>query len=191
METARGPGRSALLKALREYEPFDEREAEMRERFMWFTAMHADCFERTLAEGHVTGSAWVVDPDFGHTLLHRHRKLDRWLQPGGHADGDSDVLRVALREAQEETGLRSLTPAAGGIYDLDIHVIPARKSEAEHFHYDVRFAFTADRAEQLVCSSESLDLRWITLRDLESYAIDDSVRRLAAKTAALSRRLDG
>jgi 8-oxo-dGTP pyrophosphatase MutT (NUDIX family) len=178
-------GRAALLAALARYTPADERESAMRAAIAEFVRTHADCFERTQLAGHITGSAWIVDEARTHALLHHHRKLDRWLQPGGHADGDSDVARVALREAREETGLRHLRPASLDIYDLDVHPIPARANESEHLHYDVRFAFIADRSETLAISDESIQLRWIALDDLESYAIDDSVRRLAAKTATL------
>lgn len=173
---------------LRVYVPADGREGEMRDRLLSFVLEFEDCFERSRRSGHVTGSAWIVDRGLTHVLLHHHRKLDRWLQPGGHADGDSDVARVALREAREETGLRDLAAAGPGIYDLDVHAIPPRAGEPAHLHYDVRFAFIADRGEPLVQSDESLDLRWIALDGLDAYAVDDSVRRLASKTATLKPR---
>lgn len=177
--------RESLLDELRDYAPADAREAAMRERLVAFVAAHPDAFERALAVGHVTASAWIVDPARTHALLTHHRKLGKWLQLGGHADGDPDVRRAALREAREESGLRSLRFARDGIYDLDVHAIPARPGEPAHDHYDVRFAFEADPAEPLVVSAESKELAWIALDALASVSADESVLRLARKTASL------
>ena len=96
--------------------------------FRTFLATHGDAFERTLAIGHFTGSAWLVSGDGARVLLTHHRKLGRWLQLGGHADGDTDLRRVALREAEEESGLHGLA-VESGIFDLDRHRIPARGDE--------------------------------------------------------------
>jgi 8-oxo-dGTP pyrophosphatase MutT (NUDIX family) len=175
-----------LLDELREYRPIDDRERAMRDRLSAFLRTYgAQAFDRALPVGHVTASAWIVDPERTQTVLLHHRKLDRWLQLGGHVDGDPDVRRSALREAREESGLRTLRLIAETLYDVDVHRIPARGSEPEHDHYDLRFALEADPREPLVRNAESHDVRWIALTDLERYAIDDSVRRLAAKTAAL------
>ena len=157
----------------------------MRDRFVAFISAHPDAFERALAIGHVTASAWIVDPSRTRALLMHHRKLGRWLQPGGHADGDFDVRRVALREAREESGLRSLRFVRDGVYDVDVHAIPARPNEAAHDHYDVRFALEADPAEPLVANAESKELAWVALDALASYGADESVLRLARKTASL------
>ena len=157
----------------------------MTARLRAFVEAHSDCFKRSLQAGHVTGSAWIVDRALGATLLVHHAKLDKWLQPGGHADGEPDVRAVALREAREETGLVDLVSAGDGIFDVDVHAIPARGDEPAHEHYDVRFAFFADRHTVPRASEESHAVAWIALDDLERYAIDDSVRRMAAKTVRL------
>jgi hypothetical protein len=180
-------GRARLLDELLTYQPATPLELRAREQFRSFVAMHADCFERTLAIGHVTGSAWVIDPLGRSALLTHHRKLGRWLQLGGHADGNDDVRAVALQEAREESGLHEIVPAAPGIFDLDIHAIPARGAEAEHLHYDVRFAFFGDPAVPVIAGEESHEVAWVALADIEQYAVDDSVRRLVAKTPALVR----
>jgi 8-oxo-dGTP pyrophosphatase MutT (NUDIX family) len=177
-----------LLNEVRAYRPHDERERAMRDRLAAFLQAHGiRAFDRALQPGHVTASAWIVDPDRRQTVLLHHRKLERWLQLGGHVDGDPDVRRSALREAREESGLRTLRLIDERIYDIDVHAIPARGDEPAHDHYDVRFALEADPREPLVRNAESHDVRWIALTDLEAYAVDDSVRRLAAKTAALPR----
>lgn len=179
---------SELLDDVRGYRPANDREREMRDRMAAFLEMHgARAFDRALDSGHITASAWILDPERRNTVLLHHRKLDRWLQLGGHVDGDPDVRRAALREAREESGLRTLRFIDEAIYDIDVHRIPARGSEPEHDHYDVRFALEADPREPLVRNAESHDVRWIALTDLESYAIDDSVRRLAAKSGTLPR----
>ncbi len=157
----------------------------MVNRVRAFVAAYDSCFERSLAVGHVTGSAWIVSRARDATVLIHHRKLDKWLQPGGHADGDADICAVALREATEETGLVNLEPASLGIFDIDVHAIPPRPGEPAHEHFDLRFAFYADRADAPVVSAESHDVAWIAFADIEQYAIDESVRRLVRKTGTL------
>jgi 8-oxo-dGTP pyrophosphatase MutT (NUDIX family) len=176
-----------LLEELRAYVAADPQEAAMRDRLVAFVARHPDAFERTLLIGHVTASAWIVDPTRTRALLTHHRKLGKWLQLGGHVDGDRDVRRAALREAFEESGLRSLQFVTETIYDLDVHPIPARPGEPAHDHYDVRFAMFADPAEPLAISAESKALAWVPLDALATYGADESVLRLARKTATLSR----
>ncbi|GLQ46234.1 NUDIX hydrolase [Dyella lipolytica] len=138
-------------------------------------------FDRDHATGHFTGSAWLVDPEGQHVLLTHHRKLNRWLQLGGHADGDSDLAAVALREAHEESGMTGLSvdPA---IYDVDRHWIPARNEEPGHWHYDVRYVVRAHARDAFVVSDESLDLAWVSIRALaDDDATDESLRRMARK----------
>lgn len=179
-------GRAGLLRELERYVPRDAREAAMAARTRVFVATYDACFERSLAVGHLTGSAWVVDRAGTAALLTHHRKLDKWLQPGGHADGDSDLRAVALREAVEESGLAEIVVASDAIYDVDVHRIPARANEPEHDHFDVRFAFFASLADTPVASAESHAVAWISLNEIERYAIDDSVRRLVAKTRSIA-----
>src|SRR5438045_3238802 len=151
--------RASLLALLDSHAPFDQTEAQMLDRFRRFVATQPHCFERSLLEGHVTGSAWIVDADAAQVLLLHHRKLDRWLQPGGHCDGDSDVLRVALREAREETGLQRLAPVSPALFDLDIHWIPQRGDVPDHWHYDARFLLRAAPNEEFKHNHESKDAR--------------------------------
>jgi len=182
----RQAGPAALLAALAAYRPAGDHEAEMVARTIAFLRAAGDPFSRaSFVPGHITGSAWIVDEDRSHALLAHHRKLDRWLQPGGHAEGERDALAIARREAQEETGLRRLRVAHDGIYDVDVHEIPARGDDPAHAHFDVRFAFIADRSEPLVVSAESHALAWRPIAELDRAGVDASVRRLARKTAQL------
>ena len=157
-------------------------EAETARRYLSLLA-HPQAFQRTHLPGHITGSAFIVDTSRQFTLLVHHAKLNRWLQPGGHADGETDVVNVALREAREETGVQLLTLVYDTIYDLDIHPIPARADFPGHDHYDVRYLFMASMEEPLVVSEESHDVRWIPLVELERYNDEPSLLRLRAKLA--------
>jgi ADP-ribose pyrophosphatase YjhB (NUDIX family) len=171
-----------LLALLRGHAPADPHEARMLAELTAFVEAHPACFERSLLIGHVTGSAWIVGPARERTLLLHHGKLDKWLQPGGHCDGSPDVAGVALREAQEETGLKSLRLVSPRVFDVDNHAIPARGAEPAHIHYDVRFLFEADPAEPLAVSEESHDLAWIELAGVSRYTQEESVLRMVRKT---------
>ena len=140
-----------------------------------------DAYQRTHLPGHITGSAWIINRDQTKALLVHHAKLNRWLQPGGHCDGDENVLRVALKEATEETGLLNLTVLSTSIFDLDIHRIPERKDFPAHDHYDVRFLLEANEQETILVSEESHDVRWIALDQLENYNPERALLRLREK----------
>jgi len=140
----------------------------------------APCFERTHLPGHLTGSLWIVNPERTETLLVHHVKLNKWVQPGGHADGDENVVRVALREGEEETGLLHLH-TDGQIFDLDIHPIPARADFPAHLHFDVRFLAVASPSEKIMVSEESHDVRWIPLASLANWTTERSVLRMKDK----------
>lgn len=174
--------RQPLLDQLADYAAKHPDEAETVTRFIDFVRSETDCFERSLAIGHVTGSAWIVNADGSQVLLTHHRKLDRWLQLGGHADGDPDVFAVALKEAREESGLSDFEAVRDGIFDLDIHPIPARKSDPEHLHYDVRYLLRATGATDYIVSDESHDLRWVPLDEVPSLTTEDSMTRMVRKS---------
>jgi 8-oxo-dGTP pyrophosphatase MutT (NUDIX family) len=143
---------------------------------------HQNCFHRTHLPGHITGSSWIVNTDRTKSLLVHHAKLNKWVQPGGHADGEENILNVALREAEEETGLTKLNPRKE-IFDVDIHLIPERKDFPAHFHYDIRFLVEADETEKVVVSDESHDVKWISLQELENFTKERSVLRMKDKLA--------
>jgi 8-oxo-dGTP pyrophosphatase MutT (NUDIX family) len=138
-------------------------------------------FHREYAEGHFTGSAWLVDANGKRVLLTHHRKLNRWLQLGGHADGDSDLAAVALREAEEESGITGLT-VERDIFDVDRHWIPERHNEPGHWHYDVRYVVRAGVSDAFAVSDESLELAWVSIDALaRADDTDESLRRMAKK----------
>lgn len=169
---------------LRRHEALAEagREAAMLAQFFPFIAAHPDCLWRTCLEGHLTASAWVVDPARRRVLLTHHRKLDLWIQLGGHADGEADLLAAALREVTEESGLTRVRAVAAEIFDVDRHRIPARKTEPEHWHFDVRFLIEADPEESVVVSDESHAVEWVPLGEVTRLNPEESVARMVRKT---------
>lgn len=147
-----------------------------------FVEAEPACFERSCLSGHLTGSAWIVDAGRTRTLLTHHRKLGKWLQLGGHADGETDIKTVAMNEAREESGLTRLAFVSEAIYDVDRHWIPERKGVPAHWHYDLRFMIEADPAEPFVVSEESHNLAWIEIARMAEHNDEESMLRLARKT---------
>ncbi len=139
-------------------------EAATIDRYLSFIGAHDDCFSRSCLTGHVTGSAFIINEAWDKVLLVHHRKLDKWLQPGGHCERGESALRAALREAREETGLSGRVALGGALFDLDIHLIPERGQEPAHFHYDARFLLIA-REDKPVLSAESHALAWLDIEE--------------------------
>jgi 8-oxo-dGTP pyrophosphatase MutT (NUDIX family) len=173
--------RDPLLTKLRSYHPTDGHETEMNKMIIEFVRANKNCFDRDLLEGHITASALIVNRQRTHILMTHHHKLDKWLQLGGHSDGDPNPLNVALREAAEESGIAGIVPVSEDIFDVDVHPIPARKNVPEHFHYDIRFLFEADDSLDLTISPESKDLAWIPLTGIEKYTTEESIIRMVRK----------
>lgn len=173
--------RNSLLHLLQTHRPFDDEEHSMWLETINFIHQNPDCFERWLSIGHITGSAWIVDNAREYVLLMHHRKLDRWFQPGGHADGNPDIQQVALREAQEETGLTNIQLVDNQIFDIDIHLIPANTKEPAHYHYDIRFLMQANRNLPLQSNNESKNLAWVLLGEVYRYNNSASLIRMVKK----------
>ncbi len=170
-----------LLELLAKYQPDEPQQERLKPLFTGFIVQHPDCCERHCLPGHLTGSAWLVSNDGRRAALMHHRKLGRWLQPGGHADGDADLAAVAKREAEEETGLTDLL-LNPEIFDLDRHEIPARGLESGHWHYDFRFVLCANGSEVFIQNAESLALAWVDIAELATRMdVDESIRRMARK----------
>ena len=168
-----------LLDLLEAYEPSPAEAEAMAEildlLFGDGDVLLADCFD----PGHITASAFVVDPTRTELLLIHHGKLNTWLQPGGHVDPGEGVVNAALREVEEETGVAGMV-ISDGIFDLDVHPIPASGGRPAHTHFDVRFLVEA-RSTELRKSDEVRDLRWVTLSDVPDLVTDQSVLRAVAK----------
>ncbi len=173
--------RRPLLSLLEVYLLKYPDESEIVERYIAFVEDNPDCFERSLTIGHVTGSAFLLDSNCEHVLLTHHKKLDKWLQPGGHADGVTDVREVCLQEAEEESGLEAIDFVTPELFDVDIHLIPSRGSEHEHYHYDCRFLLKSAGSDAFVVSDESHDLKWVHLNQVLNYNDEASIERMVNK----------
>lgn len=181
--------RRSVLDLLAAAHFFDERDRATREAIAAFVGAHPDCLLRSNLAGHLTGSAFVVDREWGRLLLIHHRGLDRWLQPGGHADGDPDLERVARREVLEETGLADLELLSPKPFDLDIHPIPAKPGVPGHLHYDVRFLFAADGDAPL--QGDEREVRaaaWVPLDGLGGLGLEESVLRPVRRVGLVGKR---
>lgn len=178
---ASSTGDGATVGALQDYRRRWPQEAPVVDQFLALLGDEHNPYARERAAGHLTGSAWLVDRSGTRVLLTHHRKLGRWLQLGGHADGDRDLAQVALREAQEESGLDGLR-VERELFDIDRHWIPPRFDAPGHWHYDARFVVHAGAHERYAVSAESHDLAWREIAGiLVDPAADASLRRMAVK----------
>lgn len=183
-------GQDAILRSqLADYAKRYPEHAALADEFSTLLEDPENPFLRTRLAGHFTGSAWLVSADGERILLTHHRKLDRWLQLGGHADGERDLAKVALTEAEEESGLGGLVLEDGVLFDIDKHWIPERKDVPGHWHYDARYVVRALGSEAFVVSEESLALAWRTVAEVAAEAIatpdgDPSLPRMARRWLA-------
>jgi 8-oxo-dGTP pyrophosphatase MutT (NUDIX family) len=176
-----------LLDVLHSARVSDPDQQVAKERMLQFAFDHVDALDRRCEAGHFTGSALVVDVETARTLLLFHSKAQRWLQPGGHADGEADLASVALREASEETGIDGLRVVRPAI-DLDIHVFRPRGAEPR-VHLDVRFLVIAPPRARPAGNHESEELRWVDLAGLAALDADEGLVRLARAGFELVERL--
>jgi 8-oxo-dGTP pyrophosphatase MutT (NUDIX family) len=168
-----------LRQALLEYTERYPEEAVVAERFLSLLQEGEIAFLRDRLPGHLTASGWTVDPNGERVLLVHHRKLHKWLQPGGHADGEQDLPAVARKEVLEETGLEASSPFGDLIFDLDVHRIPARGEVPEHEHFDVRYLLQAEG--EPAKNDESHEVRWVSLNDVEELTREESILRMREK----------
>lgn len=185
----------ALAAELRSYRPADEREERHRRRILAHVEATAAWWHRETLPGHVTASAFVADPRLEELLLHHHRQLGRWLQLGGHDEGERAPARAAVREVREESGLMGIAffGEQAAIFDLDVHPIPACGAMAAHDHLDVRYLMVADPAQPLRRDAkESASLRWVPLEEAMNLMQEEGAwragRKILALRAALGRR---
>lgn len=159
----------------------------MVERTRRFIMQHPNCFDRTLTAGHVTGSSWVLNPARTHVLMLHHRKLNLWLQPGGHADGDADITQVVLKETAEESGvdIENLILVSEDIFDVDVHTVHASRYDPRHEHFDIRFLVEIDDRLPIPGNEESHEIGWIALDQVMRFNNARSIYRLIQKTRCL------
>lgn len=170
-----------LISLIRSYRSEGSGDERNRMLILDFLEREPRAAYRETAAGHLTASAWIVSTTGDSVLLMHHRKLDKWIQPGGHADGEWDLAHVAFREASEETGLSSLEIRSECVFDVDVHTIPQYKNVAAHQHYDLRFVCSADDEEPIVQNSESYAIAWVAIQNIERYTTEESILRMKGK----------
>ena len=167
----------ALLSSYTSRYPEEEVYRDMMLKLLEIEGDHA--FSRACLVGQFTASSWLVNSTNDQYVLMHHRRLDRWFQPGGHCDEETDVLAVAIKEAKEETGLIDIVPMMSAIFDLDIHFIPPKKKDHTHLHFDVRFLLQAQN-DKLSPNQESFEVRWFDQAD-QSLITEQALLRMYQK----------
>jgi len=174
--------RKTLIELVSIHTPSDDLENEHKNSTLLFLHQNGHCTSTDNLSGHVTASAWVLSPDKSETLLTHHRKLNRWLQLGGHIENDSTIQKAALREAIEESGMNDMSLVSDKIFDIDVHKIPTNKKVLEHYHYDIRFLIQA-KSTDFTKSLESNELAWVKLTEVSDLVSDESILRMCRKTS--------
>jgi 8-oxo-dGTP pyrophosphatase MutT (NUDIX family) len=176
--------RQKLLNLLNEYFPSDRDEIRYLKLMEEFVMSNSECFDNYFPVGHITASSWIIDPERQMVGLVHHKKLNKWLQPGGHSDGNGDTSVTALREAREEFGIQDLVLPTEKIFDIDIHQIPndRKRGLESHLHYDVRFLVYGDSNIKPIVSDESNEAIWTPIGLVHTLNKERSIMRLVEKT---------
>lgn len=173
--------RKYLIDLLENYHPSYATEIAAKANMLQFIKQNKNCFDRELEEGHITASAWLLNKNLDKVLLLHHAKLDIWCQLGGHCDGDPNILQVAIKEAQEESGIQNIVPISDQIFDIDVHKIPEYKGVPAHYHYDIRFLLKVADDSQPVKNTESKELKWFSKQISQLPTNADSIKRMFNK----------
>ena len=183
-----------IRKAIRDYTPFNEQEAADKAMILDFLAKNSDAFYRSNLTAHMTASAWVVNPAHDRVLMVYHRIYDSWSWTGGHADGDEDLARVALREVREETGVQSARLLSRDIFSLESLTVDGHEKHGayvpSHLHLNVTYLLEADDRDALtVCEEENSGVRWFGLDEAlqassEPWFVSRIYRKLNEKLRA-------
>ncbi len=176
--------RQSLSQLLNRYLPTSNAEQQSKQLMLEFLENNSECFERSCVLGHFTASAFLLNKIGDKFLLLHHTKLNAWLQPGGHCDGNADVLAVAIKEAQEETGIEHIRAIKSDIFDIDIHDIPVYNNIPEHKHYDIRFLLQVVSDEPIKGNHESQDIAWFSKDQLALPTNEPSILRMFDKWLA-------
>lgn len=173
--------KKTLIKALKSYQSYDKEEKYMVDKTIEYLEHTEAYLGKINPDGHITGSAWIVNKNKDKTLLTHHLKLNIWVQLGGHTELDESIFDSAYREGIEESGLEELKIISENIFDVDVHKIPERKGVKAHYHYDIRYLFEADDKIPLIVSDESHDLSWVDFNEIKKYTTERSVIRMVEK----------
>jgi 8-oxo-dGTP pyrophosphatase MutT (NUDIX family) len=177
--------RQKLLNLLKQYQPYNKHELEMKNQLVEFVTKTENCFDNYCKKGHITASAWILDKENRKVGLVHHKIMNKWLQPGGHSDNNPDTPKEALREAQEEFGKEALRLESENIFDIDLHTIKEDKKRnlGEHYHFDIRFLILGNSDIPPKVSDESNDVKWIELDKVLELNSEEGMRRMVEKTS--------
>ena len=180
-----------LIEQIEAYRPCCEQEQRDKAVILAFLAAHEDAFLRTNLVAHMTASAWVVNPARDRVLMVYHRLYDSWAWTGGHADGETDLLSVALRECREETGVQHVRPVSAEIYSLEILTVEGHEKRRQyvpsHLHLNLTYLLEADERDSLqICAAENSGVRWFSLKEAltapsEPWMVERVYKKLNAK----------
>lgn len=180
-----------IRQAIRDYEPWNEQERRDKELILGFLSRNRDAFFRSCLAAHMTASAWIVNPTRDKALMVYHRIFDSWAWTGGHADGEEDLLAVALREAREETGIKAPRPLSRDIFSLEILTVDGHEKRGEyvpsHLHMNLSYLLEADESEKLRArEDENSGVAWFGLEELcraatEPWLVERVYKKLNAK----------
>ena len=162
----------------------DEKDTD---RILDFIESNSNLFGRDTVYGHITCGAWILDDTHKRVVLVRHRRLARWIQPGGHIEPFETPFESAVREAAEETGLEGLVPWQGGVFNLSVHLFPEGKDGPAHYHLDFRYLFLAPEAAKLNPTDETDGVEWVPLAQIREYTDEDTILEMTEKTEKLIR----
>lgn len=159
-----------IREEIESYRPFNEQEKRDKKVILYFIDANSDAFLRSNLIAHMTASAWIVNPLRTKTLLVYHRLFDSWSWTGWHADGEEDLLAVALREVREETGVKNPRPVSKDIYSLEVLTVDGHEKHGEyvpsHLHMNVTYLLEAEESETLhICREENSGVAWFSLEE--------------------------
>ena len=166
-----------IYEQIKAYRPWNEQERQDQAVILAFLERNPDAFYRTKLLAHMTASAWVVNPQRSKVLMVYHRLYDSWSWAGGHADGEEDLLAVALREVREETGIRRLRPVTEDIYSLEVLTVDGHEKHGQyvpsHLHLNVTYLLEAEEDQPLrVCEAEKSGGAWFAQADARSASTE-------------------
>ena len=159
-----------IYEQIKAYRPWNEQERQDQAVILAFLERNPDAFYRSNLLAHMTASAWVVNPQRSKALMVYHRLYDSWSWAGGHADGEEDLLAVALREVREETGVQRLRPVTENIYSLEVLTVDGHEKHGQyvpsHLHLNLTYLLEAEEDQPLrVCEAENSGVAWFSLTD--------------------------
>ena len=188
-----------IYSQIEKYCPFNEQEQQDKLRILHFLKNNPDAFERSNMCAHMTASAWVINPEATKVLMVYHKLYDSWSWTGGHADGERDMLALAIREVQEETGVQNVRPVTEDIYSLEVLTVDGHVKRGEyvssHLHMNVTYLLVADEGETLhICEDENSGVAWFSLEDAlkastEPWFVERIYKKLNDKLSLYSEQI--